>query len=684
MGVIHKLKEEVVHYIVDQKKNNPSLSCRAITRMVNERFQLHVSKSSVNTIIKNAQMSSAVGRRSSSQGKEKKFQIPSQKKKQLLEQVIQAKEAIEPALEKPPSKQIPKMSPKAEPVSFPEAKPILQKKIISPEVEKEEPPNEKAPEETRLPLLPDPLEEESLPQNLPMDNLTQEEQRNEDKNLSVQEIPQEKAAASKDAMESSIPASSADDLSTRNLSFSKNEFLNSVEQLRSENRENREPLYDNMGLVFLLAAQWEISRTSVLGEVFRKYTLQPPNPEFDRICSVLVLLKMLGISSAKEIELSHHNGLWALAGFHDIPEANNLLEWMSKVQDAKKILADYNFKKDQALLEITRFDLILEDGARLSLDARLTTLWEENVSKDFSWPIDKGMEFLSKYIISNIKSPLFLKLSGSEGFLKDFLSLVTAFEGFPGKKITKIESYNHQNEKIASFSTIPTKQRNFVCGVYPWQEQFKELTKSARWGGKRPFYHKHIDKILYYSTARAKVLIDPETASDRDFRMLTLWDEAENSEPRMAILTNDEEESTEEIISSFVLRWPNLEKIVSSSEKRVESGPIPFREGKSEQEKFDQLSSLWEFFEDFGQTLHKYCMEHFFFSEEAKLSATDYLQTCYGVSGFCYQKENFLKADLIISADFEHQQEIQTAVQRVNESYIADPMGRRLFISLLK
>ena len=85
MGVIHKFNEEVVQFIIEQKKSNPKLSCRKLAEAASATFQVKLSKSSVNTILKNAGLSSSVGRRSSGAApKQKKFKIPEQKKKELF------------------------------------------------------------------------------------------------------------------------------------------------------------------------------------------------------------------------------------------------------------------------------------------------------------------------------------------------------------------------------------------------------------------------------------------------------------------------------------------------------------------------------------------------------------------------------------------------------------------------
>lgn len=63
MGVIYKLKPEVKDFILEQKKNNPNVSCRNLSSLVQEKFQVKVSKSSINAIFKESGLSMPVGRR---------------------------------------------------------------------------------------------------------------------------------------------------------------------------------------------------------------------------------------------------------------------------------------------------------------------------------------------------------------------------------------------------------------------------------------------------------------------------------------------------------------------------------------------------------------------------------------------------------------------------------------------
>lgn len=63
MGVVYKLKEEIANYIIEKKKKEPAISCRSLVFLIKQEFNKEISKSSVNSVIKNYGLSMPVGRR---------------------------------------------------------------------------------------------------------------------------------------------------------------------------------------------------------------------------------------------------------------------------------------------------------------------------------------------------------------------------------------------------------------------------------------------------------------------------------------------------------------------------------------------------------------------------------------------------------------------------------------------
>ena len=85
MGVVYKLTQDVVDFILSQKRAHPKLSCRQLTEILEAHFDLHISKSSINKVLKRRHLSSPVGRRADGVVvAKKKFTIPESRKQGLF------------------------------------------------------------------------------------------------------------------------------------------------------------------------------------------------------------------------------------------------------------------------------------------------------------------------------------------------------------------------------------------------------------------------------------------------------------------------------------------------------------------------------------------------------------------------------------------------------------------------
>ncbi|MFC1657770.1 hypothetical protein ACFL1D_00075 [Candidatus Omnitrophota bacterium] len=63
----YKLSNVIKDFIIEKKKASPELSCRRLIPLIREKFQVSLSKSLINSVIKQSNLSSPVGRRSRKQ-----------------------------------------------------------------------------------------------------------------------------------------------------------------------------------------------------------------------------------------------------------------------------------------------------------------------------------------------------------------------------------------------------------------------------------------------------------------------------------------------------------------------------------------------------------------------------------------------------------------------------------------
>src|SRR5271156_5378417 len=86
MGVIYKLREEVVSFIISQRQGNPLFSCRQLAESASQKFGLHLSKSSIHDVLKESVIITPRGRKPKD-----KFAILQEKKKQIQSSLSQVK-----------------------------------------------------------------------------------------------------------------------------------------------------------------------------------------------------------------------------------------------------------------------------------------------------------------------------------------------------------------------------------------------------------------------------------------------------------------------------------------------------------------------------------------------------------------------------------------------------------------
>ncbi len=157
MGVTYKLKREVVDFIIESKQQDPSLSCRSLVSLVSEKFRVHVSKSSVSDILKDAALSSPIGRRVQ-ESKTQKFVIPSTTKQKLFENIAEPS-----VLEKKST--VKESSRKDDSID----QNLVDKLLAPPKISSTKPKPQEKKEVTKskgLPLMPDPVD------NFPQQELT--------------------------------------------------------------------------------------------------------------------------------------------------------------------------------------------------------------------------------------------------------------------------------------------------------------------------------------------------------------------------------------------------------------------------------------------------------------------------------------------------------------------------------
>ncbi len=604
MGVVYKFKKEVIDFVLQQKRTDHDLGCRQLATLTSEKFKIQVSKSSVNAIIKNASLSNAVGRPLSIEPSPKKFQIPSQKKQQLLEDVQKIK---------------------------------LKQNPLSPSV---------LPPPRKDPALSGPKNEPGLspPRKVPV-------------------------------------------AGPQGQGFSQTVFLRQIEDLRARRRQAKGVVLEGMGCVFLKAAQWQLSKTSILGGLLRKYIQEPLPAQFDAFCDVLPCLDFLGEHGPTRSGRLINHALWSLNGFAQPLSEPEISRWENIVQalpPSVKFTLEYEKEKQQVFMEAKRFKFYLENGKQAAADACLAGFGEGNLPTGFSACAHQAMTLLSHCVISNNHPAIFLS-SEEQQFSQRVLDMMAAFEGTEGKQFQKVAVFDGTGERIAEFFSFPRKKRFFMLGVWPWQEEFSLLSSTLSKNVKtvEPFYDEVTDKIFYVAAGPATAFQKERRSKEAPLRSITVLPSPEST-PVMVILTNCADKAPTDIVAAFLRRWPNLD--TGPAGKALQGAPFLPTVSVPK----DVPGAMWRagqnpslVFGDWGNVLNGYCQRHFLCGEFARIDATSLISILYSLSGYCVAQEQALLVSLCLPEAYSSLSELQQAVARINEADVADPLGRTLFINIV-
>ncbi len=630
MGVTYKLTEEVINFIIASKRENMSLSCRSLSEMASAKYQSKISKSSVNDVLKSANLSSSVGRRSGEALKLKKFIIP-QDKKEIIRQDILDKtgtKASEPIPPKPKNKIFTELPP--QPVKL-GATPSEIKNII------------KNIEDLTKPAVP----------------------VEKPKELAVQP-PVESVSVSEKAVLPPPPvAIPAPSIVERKESF--------VAPLRT--RERKGHLYNGMGFVLLKAAEWEISDKPFLGNLFKKYVKGPWEKDFEKSCSALTILKMLGIEKLDDTFQYRYHALWRLSGFIDQPSFDTIYDWSKYLEDPQNLIMEYMNECRQVFFEVSGIQFTLEDGSKMYTNASMTALLEELETPSTPLALTKTLTSLSRFQISPENITVFHVCANQTEFQTSFWNMICAFENIPNKTIKSIEIMSEGYVKMADFSVVINKKRFFATGIASWQKEFKDLSGPVRYAPKKQFVSDDQKHNFYFTDTKTRWFSERMNFdSDHALRLITFWQE-NSDEPFWMILTNQHEKNPEHIIAQYLKKWPEFNQSFEEAYYSKDSNmPKPSEEMLVE--------SVWDIFKDFGFKLHSYVQRHFQSENIPKFGINDYISDIYSLPGYLIENDKNLVVILSLPPSFKYYKDLLVTIKKVNQADILTHDQRNIHIEI--
>ena len=642
MGVVYKLTQEVIDFILQKKKLEPSISVRKLADMASQQFQTNISKSSVSTLLKDASLNSSVGR--PSKMKEEKtgpsgkiFKIPEKRKQQLRENVVKAEN--------------PAPVPKNVISEKDKSKAIEDLKLALEAFEK---PQKSLPQNETPALLPDLFKEFPSVKN-----------ENKMPEAAVPIEPKE------EILSESAEAETAEEELIINVQAK-------IDLLKNQRRQ-RTRTYAGAGIIFFKAMEWMISKEPLLPKLIVQHYDTRKNNQHIQSWDALVSLHSLGIRSAEQIKQLENHSIWLFHHKEDpyLLEAAALLDHL---EPTRNFLMDYDFAKSQMGMQVSAVQIVMQDGKMLACDPHLDLL-KEGQKRGALLPFYQAMRHVSECLVSNQRDMIFNNmLSTSTALSGNYRDLIALCDNMEKIQIKSINILDDKNQNISEITAVPHKRRNFIFGLGPQNQEFKDWEHLAAAQNKTPFYCEALNSTGYFVQIE---YVDAELKRTKGgFRVIYFWAEGQEK-PLAAILTNHGQIDAETLLNRFLSRYLIGHKYFSVNDLKLNNSDFTPSDLLKRLYYPEELNNMEDVLKSYEELIWRFCWQ-VFFGCSGVFKDINHLKTIlYDVRAEVFARENKLFISLIRTSLPSHVQEIQSVINIFNASSIQDKKGRRIVLSLL-
>ncbi|MFH0790748.1 MAG: hypothetical protein V2A64_03860 [Candidatus Omnitrophota bacterium] len=441
MGVIYKLKLEIRDYILEQKRKTPALSCRNLSLLIEEDHKIKVSKSSINSIIKLANLSMPVGRRLKKRpGQPKTPQTAISAETQIKicsETDHQTEEAIS---------QIPTLQPEQ------------ADKLTSLTT---------SDSETNTKLLTDSSAKFSM--------LTQKQDKH---------LPQPFASPPL------IP------LPVEKVEKEKSPL--SPPFFKEGKRDDFEDTTLTTGAILLKAADCLIRGSNCINNLICA-ELKSANRDFFAKTEALLYAPLF--DNFPYSNLNSYSGLWPLITQKFTPQ--ELLTHFVSLQNSAILPSEILHVLPRLFQEVRGIKVTLSNQTTLYIDAQFRSTWSTPYTPyDFSLPSYEIRRYVNNCIQKN--SPLVLFTAPQDDLIpEEFLDFILSFPPQETNGISSLTLYGSQLEELDVLKYEPNQQGYFIFGLWPWQyHQYRTINILKEF---KPFYFQPLKMEFHIADIEIKL-----------------------------------------------------------------------------------------------------------------------------------------------------------------------------------
>jgi len=721
VGVIHKLKPEVIKFILDNKQANPHLSCRSLVALVLEKLQVTVSKSSINAIFKENNLSMPVGRR---QKQKKKFNMPALPVIENIKSIAPTEEAQKPPLNESvkPEKEESNLDEglvkeaevwaerllqkeherlEQERLSQQEQERKAEKDIVGEDllslqkIQEEEYARQKEAERLKLEEEARFIEEQEKIAQQEAQKKAEEERlvREEAQRKSEQErLAKEKAEAeSREKEAERLKLEEESRLKEEQERLAREEELkaererwarlseeenNKKEMLKGPQVVKEEVKIDSLstlslprectGVVLLKAVDYLVKGSTQLSEAIQR-RLGYPKEEVEALTQTLIFQDVVGdapgaLSSVTRNEIS----------------ADKLSSYFTKMLELKTMKLDLSRLLANIFTESRGIKMHFIDGNVVYLDAQMHTLWPTPYTPhNFSATIMNVKDYINRYFFKDGNLILFMA-PGYDIPTKEFFTLLLKFNS-RHETADNLILYGRKLDELENIILNPEESHSLLFALWPWQ--FTAYRKVKRIG---EFSLQHIDcakKDLYLAEIEIE-LLQPTSMQSLSLKGCAIKLALEEK-IRLVVLSADSTKSLASLADAYLCRWPNLDEGFHDFNRKIEL----FSCTGEAQQVFDyeelpigasEPQDLKSIFTGFSEALDAYLRWHFMPSgyEKAGLNLTK--ERFYSQKAQLIQGKDKLEYTFALPPDFAYAKDLEYICRRLNERDIRAEGGQRI------
>lgn len=641
MGSVYKLTDEIKQFILQMKREQPALSCRKLSMMIQEKFNAKVSKSSINIVFKGSGLSMPVGRTRKRQRRPalKIFIVPTATQIPVVNesQVVKEPEAITPVIEE--QEEVISILPEAKKENEPVKKDVVTEpqkveEIVLQPIDKQEVTKEK-PVIAEQPIIePEPVKPIEQSQEGPATQpVTQEPVREEE--------PYE-------IKKPSVPTQE-------------------VQAVLSEGIVS--------GAIFLKAIESLVCGVNRINDIIRS-RMRISSADYAIKTEALLFANLFDSPPFSKIDAN--SVLWALVNKRF--SADEIASYLNDLQGVEALMSDISRVFPDLLKEVKGLKINLSTSESLYLDGSLHTVWStQYIPSGFNSTVCKTDTYIKSCFQQG--QPLILFTApGYETPTDEFINLLVSFSSPLKKNINSISLYGNKLEEFNSLLLEQLTERKIIFGLWPWQYvQYRKVNKIKDY---KPLFFEPLKKEFYVAD------IELELSQANGNNKVTLNGYAIKYNPsekiRLVILSNFPQGSVsaENICLPYFTKWPNIEEAFSDFSRKIEL--FTYTAGSQLSPFSESADSLKELSTDAGSFLKSYLkLLHVYFKYNI-------LPASYENKDFPTIKSLFYDIDTLIKPQTDHYavlfkppvnypalEDLKYACRRMNEQNCFASDGKR-------